>query len=325
MLSIQPNTASATDTLARRLRQAKPCPRTRRLVLTEADYLMFEVIDRHGPLPTGYLYAFTCHLRRDFSHLQNRLTELYNGDLAGRKLGGWLARPPQQFANFEARYQHLVHSLTPRALAELGERERFSRFSCARGHFVHQLMTACVGASLELAARAQGNRYIPREEIFAHANCLAAKQSARPLAIPLGGADRNAIIPDDLFGYQYADGRYRFFAMEIDRHTESIVRSGDMRGTISAKVAAYQEILGRMLYREWWGVPNLTVLTVTTSRRHADNMLQHLCGNGAHADRFAFAVLSSFGADWRVPKAPFLHLLSDPWMTASGERNIGRP
>ena len=305
----------ATDTLSRRLRFSRPNPKIRRLVLTEADYLIFEAIDRHGPLPTGYLYEFTKHLRRDFSHLQNRLTEFYNGDVTGGKAGAWLTRPPQQFDNFEARYQHLVYGLALRARTALAERGTCSRFAARSGPFVHQLMAACVGASIELCAGKAGIRYIPREEIFAHPNCVAARNASMPLAIPVGGG--GALIPDDLFGLHYPGVGYRFFAVEVDRCTESIERSRNAKGTFAAKIAAYREVLSARRYREWLGIPNLTVLTVTTSHGRAANLVEYVGRSGQHGNRFAFTVEPSFGANWRVPKQPMTHLFDYQWANAS--------
>lgn len=321
----QARVVRSTDALSRRLRFSRPSPKVRRLALTEADYLIFEAIERHGPLPTGYLYAFTQHVRADFSHLQNRLTEFYNGDLVGGKGGGWLTRPPQQFANFEARYQHMVYGLAPRAQLVLAERDRSQRFSPrSGGPFVHQLMAACTAASVELRAGKMGIRYIPREEIFARPDCIAARQSPMPLAIPIGGSEKRNLIPDDLFGFHYPEGGYRFFAVEIDRCTESIERSRGTKGAFAGKIAAYQDVLSAKAYRQWWGIPNLTVLTVTTNHRHAAGLVEHVRGAGRYGDRFAFAVEPSFGANWRVPKDLLNHLLDRPWMTTCGVRDIGK-
>jgi len=54
----------AADALARRLRFAPPSPREA-FVLSNVDYLMLEAINRHGPLPTPYLYEFQKHRRRN--------------------------------------------------------------------------------------------------------------------------------------------------------------------------------------------------------------------------------------------------------------------
>lgn len=312
-----------TDALARRLRFAPPNPRIGRMVLTEADHLIFEALDRHGPLPTHFLYEFTRRIRRDYTHFQHRLTEFYNGD--GR--GAYLARPQQQFAAFEARYQHLVYDLAPRARLALEERGSLARYSPKRTDaFLHRLMSACVGASLELSARRKGLRYIPREEIFAHPRCPeATKQTSNPLAVPIAGyGARTSIVPDDLFGLEYPGIGFRFFAVEIDRNTESIERKNLAQRAFGFKVAGYLSVLRNRLYLDHWGVPNLHVLTVTTNATHALNLAGHVGRHAdpGYADRFAFASDACFGVNWRVPREVLSHLFDKPWLTPTGAKEI---
>lgn len=291
-----------TDALNRRSRFAKPQATVKRLVLTEADLRLFEAIQRHGPLPIHYLYAFTKNLRRDYTHLQNRLTEFYNGDASGQ----FLTRPPQQFASFAARYQHLVYDLAPRARRALAEHGRLARYTARRSDpFVHQLMQACVGASLELTAPDHGVEYIHREMIFAHDRCPASTKAApNPLAIPIGGGrDGRMLIPDDLFGIRHPKRGYRFFAAEIDRNTESIERNDPAQSAFGNKIAAYAEILERQTYRAWWGIPNLSVITITTHETRAQNLIRFSARQKRDSSvRFAFWVENSFGINWSVPK-----------------------
>ncbi|GAA0298189.1 hypothetical protein GCM10009087_05000 [Sphingomonas oligophenolica] len=308
----------ATDTLKRRLRFAPPTAVVRRVVLTEADYLIFEAINRHGPLPTHYLYEFTKHIRRDYTHLQNRLTEFYNGDAHGP----WLIRPPQQFAGFEARYQHVVYDLAPRAKVALAERGTIACFSPKRSDpFLHRLMQACVVASLEISAPAKGLRYISREEILAHPKCpQATRDTQNPLAISLIGAEQKVLIPDDLFGIEYPGIGFRFFALEIDRNTESIERRNLRQSAFGAKVAGYLDILRNQTYRSHWGVPNLHILTVTTNRTHERNIIDYIKNRAdpKYVGRFAVASESSFGATWRVPNMVLTKLWSEPLIATNG-------
>ncbi len=314
-----------TDTLNRRLRTSPPSQAIRRVVLTDADYITFEAINRHGPLPTHYLYQFTKHLRRDYTHLQNRLTEFYNGDASGPLL----IRPPQQFAGFEARYQHVVYDLAPRAKALLAERGVTSRYAPRRiDPFLHQLMQSCVGASLELTAPSKGLRYIPRWEILTHPRCpQETKDSVNPMAIPIAGMGQKALIPDDLFGLEYPGVGFRFFAVEIDRNTESIERKNMSQNAFGAKIAGYLDILRNQTYRAHWGLPNLHILTVTTNATHARNILAYVEKQGEpnYAGRFAFACVSSFGANWRVPKEVLSILLDETWITTTGLKDISKP
>lgn len=315
-----------TDALARRLRFAPPHPIARRVVLAEADYLAFEVINRHGPLPTHYLYQFTKHLRKDYTQLQNRLTDFYNGT---QSQGAYLVRPPQQFAAFAARYQHVVYDLTPRAKVALAERATLARHSPKRTDpFLHQLMGACVAASLELSSPSKGLRYISREQILSHPKCGEARKGTNPMAIPLPGiGDRRTLVPDDLFGLEYPGIGFRFFAVEIDRNTESIERRNLGQNAFGRKVAGYLDVLRHQSYRAWWGIPNLHILTVTTNITHARNMIDHIRRQGepAFAERFLFACEPIFGANWRVPQGVLSGLLDNHWVTTGVDKDISRP
>lgn len=310
-----------TDALRRRLRTAPPVPMVRRLVLGDADYLIFEAIARHGPLPSHYLYEFTKRLRRDRSHLQNRLTEFYNGDACGP----YLTRPPQQFASFEARYQHLVYDLAPRARQVLAERSAKIRLAPQADPFVHRLMGSCVTSSVELTANEAGLRYIPSDEILSRPDCISARQTPNSLAIPLPGAGGKTLVPDCLFGLQYPGSGYRFFAAEIDRNTESIERRNLAQSSFGQKIDGYLALLRSRSYQAWWGLPNLHVLTVTTNAVHARNILAFIERQNEPIYQKHFAVITepAFGVNWRVPRNVLSQLLTDPWRTVEGFRYVG--
>lgn len=297
-----------------------------RLQLTERDFLLFEAINRHGPLPTHYLFELTKHRARSFKHLQYRLTELYNGD----QQGPYLLRPEQQRAGYEARYQHLVYDLAPRARKAISERGIRGRFSPKRADpFLHQLMGACVAASFEITAQTKGLRYIFREEIFSHPGCPAGtKEMANPMAIPLldPGPDK-AIVPDDLFGLEYPGSGFRFFAVEIDRNTESIERRDQSQNTFGKKIRGYLDILKHQTFRSHLGLPNLHVLTITTNKTHGLNILEHVRKQDQPRfnDRFAVACEPSFGINWRVPREVLSHLLQQPWSTAGASKDLSKP
>ena len=136
-----------------------------------------------------------------------------------------------------------------------------------------------------------------------------------------------ALIPDMLFGLEYSGTGYRFFAVECDRNTESIERRNLRQSAFGRKLLAYAAALGGGCYRSAWGIPNLHVLTVTTNAVHAENILRFVCDNVAphYHSYFAVALAPTFGAAWRVPKAPLAHLLLSPWRTAAGMRDLSRP
>jgi hypothetical protein len=306
-----------TDALARRVRSAPRDQRVGRLVLSEADYELFEAIDRHGPLPSNYLYEFTKDRRRDRTHHQNRLTEFYNGD----RDGPYLARPRQQFASYSGRYQHLVYDLAPRARLALATRGTLSGTSRS-DPFVHRLMTACVTASFELAAPKHGLRCIALSEILARPGCEAAH-----IQMPLTLASTvPMVIADGLFGLEYPGSGFRFFALEIDRNTESIERKNLRQSAFAHKVHGYAQALRDQRYRTWWGVPNLHILIVTTSAIHARNLIEFVRSHvdTTYLDRFAVSVAPSFGPDWRAPVTLMEELLGSPWQTAAGPKWLVR-
>jgi hypothetical protein len=295
-----------------------------RLALSVADYKIFAALDRHGPLPTRFLYEFVRSERRDYSHFQNRLTEFYHGD----RNGPYLTRPPQQFDSYAARYQHLVYDLTPRARHALAEANLLLDASLTRASsFLHQLMQASIAASFELGALEEGLKFISRADILHHPKCpKAMTDSVMPFVVPVESGGTRMLIPDDVFGLEYPGQGYRFFALEADRNTESIRRSRLDQTAFGRKVDGYVAAIAGRVFERQWGIPNLTVLTITTNRRHAENLLAYVAGRGAGAlaSRFAFAVEPTFGTNWRVPNAPLWNLLSEPWITTEGPKVFGR-
>ncbi len=311
-----------TDTLNRRSRFSGPDLTAERLSPTEADFLVGAAIDRHGYLPTHYLYEFSKHIRKEYTYVQKRLTDLFHGDTHGPLL----TRPQPQFNAYEARYQHIVYGNAPRMKQELSIRDRLGIYSPSPSNdFVHDLMRACVMASIEIGAPAKGLDFIHREMIIRTKCPNTTRTQKTPLALPLEGHERKAIIPDDLFCLKYADGGTRYFALEIDRNTETLT-------TFAKKIAAYSRVLDSELYKSWWGIPNLHILIVTTNPGHMRNLMALV---REHTDpkwisRFKFACEPRFGTrragehdgHWRVPKTLITHLLDEQWETAVGPRDI---
>jgi hypothetical protein len=306
------------DALNRRSRFAPPQPVGKTIELEDTDYLIFQAIDRHGPLPAPILFEYVRHKHRSYGAFQHRLTKLYNGS---KHVPSLLSRPPQQFAGYEARYQPIFYDLLPVARTLLGSRA--TQFSPPRTDaFLHRAMTACVTASIEIACRNLSIRYIPREEVLAHANCPdATRFAADPLAIPVNVEGMKAITPDDIFGFQYPNGKYRFFALEVDRKTESIERKNPGQNTFGKKVKGYFDILDRKIFGPHFGLPNLTVLTVTTNEQHALNIAAFIVRQDEPrlVGKFLFKVDGHFTANWRVPRQPLMHLLREPWMRAGND------
>jgi hypothetical protein len=306
-----------TDTCGRRSRFERS-PKDRELVLKERDLAIFEVLHRHGPLPSNYLFEYTRASGSEL-HLKHRLTKLYHGLTDGMY---FLERPPQQYQSFLARAQPSIYDLASFAKILLAESGRLSPYVGNRTDpFLHRLMTACVAASIELTSRKAGIRYIHRHEIFSHTKCPEeTRRSANPLSIPGNG---KRIVPDDLFGIDYG-GKYRFFAVEIDRNTESIERKSVDQSSFGKKLSAYTDIIDRATFKKVWGIPNLLILTVTTNESHMANMLAYVGRNTiAHQEKFLFKAKREFGVNWTMPGV-MDDLLTAPWARVSTPFNIGQ-
>lgn len=305
------------DALARRLRWAPPLSTDARIVPQEADYRILEALDCHGPLPAPYLFEFVKPLRSNYTGHQKRLCQLYNE--ANTPHGGaYLSRPPQQGASFHARYQPLTYDIAAAGRIALAERGTISAHIPPRTDPMHhRLMNACTTASIRLAAERSCISYVPLEQIVSHDACPNTTRAAKnPLLVRLSG---KTLVPDDLFGLGYpSDARptFRFFALEVDRGTESLDRTDLSQTSYGGKLPLYLDLMRQRLFTERWGIPNLLVLTVTTGPKRMSNMMEHVAQCTTHAPklraRFLFKWKPDFAGHWSVP--PILHdLFDEPW------------
>lgn len=319
------------DALQRRLPWSPPVSKGRIIVPQERDVLYCEAIQRHGPLSSTYLYEFTRHRAVNRNQHQKRLTLLANEDRTPHG-GPYLVRPWQQFQTIHARSNAVVVDLAPAGRALLRDRGLFDRYAMPpSGPYLHRFMTAAITASLELAGRDIGVRYVSQGEILARETCPEQTRLAeKPLALRL--ADGASVVPDQLFGLEYpvaAGGkRYRFFALEADRGTEPLRPRDRTRSSIVRKLAGYLHVRERELFRERWGIPNLLVLVVTTSRERMTAMIELLADFSGRqpglTDGFLFATATAFGRWWQAPPI-MTGLLMEPWTRVRDALLINNP
>jgi len=174
-------------------------------------------------------------------------------------------------------------------------------------------MGACVGASIELACREKGLRYIPRHEVLS--------RNGKAMRLPLSQfSPRKALVPDELFGIDY-NGAYRFFACEWDRNTEPLTRKANDQIDFAKKLACYVEVMRNRTYKDEWGIPGMMVLIVTTNHTRAESILAQVQGLDQRiAERFALKVVPQFATPWRMPS--ILTDILDPWVTVAGKFDI---
>lgn len=311
------------DTLNRRSRFAGRQPTGKRLILQERDFALLAALERHGPLPSTYLFAFTKDRARNFKGFQQRLTDLYNEDNTAHR-DFYLDRPEQQYASINARYQPMSYELTDVGHQALRDKDVARQmWEAPNGPYLHRFMTACLTASMELAVARAGFRYLSQVDIFGHRKCPDdVAERDHPLALPHREGD---LIPDQLFGIDYG-GKYRFFALEADRKTETVVTTKTLAKSFARKLDAYAEILEAQAYRSCWGIPTLTILTVTTSEAHMRTMMAALeeRTDPRIAARFLFKTKPQFGKYWTVPPI-MTDLFTDPWVRLGEPLTLSHP
>lgn len=327
-MDVVAETPRLKDRLGRRKRYAGRQPTGKFVKHTPRDLLIFEKLQRHGILPSHYLFEFTKHLCRDRNDFQHRLKHLYNEDRTTHG-GPYLDRPARQQFSPDAPWQHLAYILDKagyRALEAAGKRHLYAR-QADQGWYPHQQMTAAITASIELAACKHGLRYGDQEEIFAHRLCPeATRKLPMPLSLTIGereamtkaGAMRRVevtIIPDQLFRITYPDN-IKFFVLEADRASEDY-------DTIREKLRRWVEVLRLDIHRKHWGTPSLIVLMVTTSEYRMKRIMGILSAMTSDTERFLFKYKPEFGEAWHVPSIMY-DLLETPWHRVHGSFELMR-
>lgn len=263
-------------------------PDKKEVLLQERDYLIFELLNRHGPLPSHYLYQLTRHVKegKEITAFLERVRTLYHG--AGETF--YLSRPAWQGDNPARK---IIYDLTPASRAIL--RERNIPVIRRRGesplYNVHDFMGACCMASLQVFIEAQRQEYTDLTAMLAHKNC---PPDAEPLSIIV---DDKALEPDAVFGV-----RPTFYAVEIDRSSETIEDTPAAHTSYGRKLKKYISAFETKAFEKHYGIPRPPkVITITTNKAHMRNMQRYAKSMKA-PDRFIFTYVEGFGPNWRIPK-----------------------
>lgn len=295
------------------------------------DLIWFQKLHEHGPLPSGFLHAFTKKTATNEKRAKERLTDLFNEDRTRHK-GRYLDRPFQQFQTIDARYQPLVYDLTPAALRALKDNRLLSEYAPkAAGPWRHRFMVACVTASIELETLDRPDiAFIPQHQILKRAQAKLRYSVA--IKDPRSNKEvRTELVPDALFGLEYRRGRdvrYRFFLVEADRATEPTRTSQFNRKSHLRSFLQYRDYIGRGHYKDHLGLTSgLLVLNVTSLERTAQAQLRLLDWLSETGNTYQlFQTIEGFGGIFKPPSQPLSGLLKGEWMRAGHEPfRIDRP
>jgi hypothetical protein len=303
------------DALRRRKRYARQ-PSGTSLRLGQLDLDILQLLYRYRYLRSTTIIAFF----PDYNsrHIQKRLGDLYHE-------GDFIERPGQQWEAINARYMPAVYELSERGEKTLAVHglltENSPMLHRGRGqgfYYHHELMISDILSSIQLATK-EKPRFISWQEIL-----LKAPQSTQtapnPFEIPVaishtinGKLHRSdkPLIPDALFGLEYPGASYRFFVLEADRDNEPLTRTNLSQSSFMRKILQYREIITRRAYQSHWGIPNLFVLTVTTSPERMRNLLlltEGLAGKTAPA--FLYKTMPSLASFEKAPP-PTAHIVTE--------------
>jgi len=272
--------------------------------LTERDREVFALLARYRYLRSTYLHAFVGGASQ--TRFLERLGALYHD-------GRYVNRPTAQWDAADARCAPAVYELDRlgrEALAgRMPDRALFwDKRDNAASHFHHSLMVCEVLASIELGIRqSPGVRFVSCGEILSRVPGATLNLSA------FVANNHFTIVPDALFGIQYADTAYRFFALEVERRNR--VDCANLTQTSwRKKVLCYRDIAARKTYAAL-GIPNLLVLAVAPSAAHIANMKKLVLEvtEGKGSPMFLFRSIN------HENKRPMVELLSEAWERSGRE------
>jgi hypothetical protein len=285
---------------------------------------------RHGMLPSHYLYEFNRLLggRVNRNELQKRLCDFYNEDNTSHR-GPYLNRPADQFPPGEIQLQSIVYTLDHAGYRALGGKRHLYASRADAGWYEHQLMTACITASLELATLKHGTIFGSQEEIFRHKECPPATlEMERPIELQLGERTefdkktgqpkkvKTTIIPDQLFRIKYpSKNTVKIFVLEADRATEDLE-------TVFEKIRRWVFVLKNEVHKTQWGAPSLLVMIYTTDehrmRRFMGFAKAYVGKETWLLKHLLFQFDEQFEQDWHVPTILY-DVYEKPYYLADGK------
>jgi hypothetical protein len=143
----------------------------------------------------------------------------------------------------------------------------------------HTLAVADFLSGMEVACNARKDVELLREPDVLSIAPQETKAAREPLRWSVdkvvgGRRQRYSVVPDGLFGLQFADDTAAYFALEVDRGTIPITRSDRAwQKSIAYKLMTYWEGWKAGRHVEQFGVKQMRVIMLTNSEERMHNML----------------------------------------------------
>lgn len=240
--------------------------------LTPRGREILRLIYRHRFLRSNHIISL---LGGSAQAIQRRLTLLYRH--------GYLERPRAQLTYYHLPgSRHLVYGLGNKGGALLkqelgdaftpvlwGEKNQ----AIGRMFLEHALLVSDVMVAIELACRNHsGVRFVSEAEVD-----LPVKQKPFQWRVQLNPTLKLGVVPDRVFALDTTrnDGRVEriVFFLEADRGTMPVRRSSLSQTSFYRKLLAYSATWAQALHRRRLGIQRFRVLTVTTSAKRVQSMV----------------------------------------------------
>jgi len=135
----------------------------------------------------------------------------------------------------------------------------------------HALLVSDLMVALELSCRRRRDVRLLTEDDLAADESAAGRNPFR-WRVNVPGGFTCTVIPDRVFGLEFADGSRAWFVLEADRATMPVTRSNLEKSSFRRKLLAYQATWAQNLHRRQFGWQRFRVLTVTTDSARLTTM-----------------------------------------------------
>lgn len=240
--------------------------------LTERDRHIIRIVHRHRFLRSSHIIALVGGSRQQ---ILRRLNLLYHH--------GYLERPRAQLQYYErGGSRDIAYGLGNKSgrllLQELGIVVHPVAWS-ERNHVIgrlfleHALLVSDVMVTIELACRKRGTiRLLHEDEVG-----LRLEREQFQWWVKIQSGLKLGVVPDRIFALEYMDQhgqsqRIHYF-LEADRGTMPVIRSNLSQTSFRRKLLAYEATWNQNLHRSRLGIHRFRVLTVTTSAKRVESLV----------------------------------------------------
>ena len=242
--------------------------------LTNRDREIIRLVHRYRFLHSPQIVSF---IGDPAQSILRRLQLLYHH--------GYLERPRAQLVY----YQHggsrpIVYGLGTKGAACLpangataGEvRWSEKNRSVERFFLEHALLVSDVMVAIELACRQTGVRLITEEELLL-SNAAGPKDQSFKWYVNITSRQRLGVIPDRVFALEFTgksgNPERAYFFLEADRGTMPVIRHSLTQTSFYRKLLAYEATWSQSIHQKRFGFHRFRVLTVTTSAKRVESLV----------------------------------------------------